>query len=671
MGLPDQLEVVAHGLTAVLGVWLGLTVVTRSQWPGARVFFLLALTLAIWSSSVIVQRLPTAGTADAAANALEELAAAIGLAGTAHFALVIASQGRPGSRRLGTVGLLYALNIMFALPTILNPALPIEVGPPNLGLGPIPGDVLGWARVMVRLLSLVLAAAWLLGASRRETAHFRRGQLRAALATVVTGGLGASLRFLPVVGEADPWIGVSLVTLAVVLAAYAVFSVGIFFGHAVAGRAFRTSVVGGLVLFLVLGGLFALDTASRTFTGLDLPFFTALGLVIAIAVYEPMSVRVRALAAGGPAAAARNRLLRALGQPGLTARPADAGVQPALERLATALDVVGLAVARADGTVVAAGGSRPPVSGTASAVAPNPLVADGEVLGELRVGAAVSGAPLSARDEELLRLSAAYVAAALRTGRREDEQVQALTGLAEDRAEVELQASTLHTALVEHADRPPGLEVFALGPLRVERNDEAIHRWGGDKAGSRQAQALFAFLLDRGERGVAKDEALELIWPDTDIERADLAFHRTMVGLRQTLDPGRAGRANQAIRFQSDRYRLDPDIVAWSDVAAFLARLNGARAAASDGERLRLLEEARTLYRGDYLDDCPFFGDSVHVEDQRSLLRGRYVDLLVTLGEGYEATGDRLSAGAAFREAAQASAEDSSRAQAGLARLSL
>jgi two-component SAPR family response regulator len=43
-----------------------------------------------------------------------------------------------------------------------------------------------------------------------------------------------------------------------------------------------------------------------------------------------------------------------------------------------------------------------------------------------------------------------------------------------------------------------------------------IERWGGDKAGSRQAQGLFAFLYDRGERGVAKDEVLELIWPDAD-----------------------------------------------------------------------------------------------------------------------------------------------------------
>jgi len=203
--------------------------------------------------------------------------------------------------------------------------------------------------------------------------------------------------------------------------------------------------------------------------------------------------------------------------------------------------------------------------------------------------------------------------------------------------------------------------------LRVERGDERIQRWGGEKAGSRQAQALFAFLYDRGERGVAKDEALELIWPDTDLERADLAFHRTLGGLRHTLDPdGRSGR--QVIRFYNDRYRLDPGLIDWSDVSAFLGHLDEARALGDRAETLRWLEAARALYRGEYLDDCPFYGDSAHVEDRREALRGRCVDLLLALGEGYEQAGDRVSAAAAYRDAL-AMTDECPPAQAGLTRL--
>ena len=56
---PERLEVVAQSLTAVLGVWLGLTVLTRFRTPLARVFAFLCLTLVVWSGSIIVQRLST------------------------------------------------------------------------------------------------------------------------------------------------------------------------------------------------------------------------------------------------------------------------------------------------------------------------------------------------------------------------------------------------------------------------------------------------------------------------------------------------------------------------------------------------------------------------------------------------------------------------------------
>jgi DNA-binding SARP family transcriptional activator len=244
-----------------------------------------------------------------------------------------------------------------------------------------------------------------------------------------------------------------------------------------------------------------------------------------------------------------------------------------------------------------------------------------------------------------------------------------LASLAEARAAVESQATELHAALTEHRDGSAGLRVAALGPLRVEREGVPVERWGGDKAGTRQAQALFAFLFDRGERGVAKDEALELLWPDTELERADLAFHRTLGGLRATLDPGRAGGSSAVIRFVNDRYRLNAAAVTWSDVGAFLAALDAAAVTEDPREQARLMDEARRLYRGDYLDDCPFYGDSAFVEDRRTLLRDRYVDLVVALGERYESAGDRLSAAAAFREAMQRAPEGCPPAAAGLARM--
>lgn len=664
MPTPQQLEVAAHSLIAVLGVWLGLTVFTRSRALPSRIFTFLSLALVVWSCAIILQRVSTSLDAVHVGRAIEEIAAAVIVPATAHLSLAIATEGHPTAGRRQVIGVAYVLSVLFALPGIFT-ATPIQLAEPNLGIGPVPASLLGWTWVVYRLGTLSIGAMWLLQALRATPpADPRRRQLQVTLATVVVAVVGGSIRFLPILGDTDPWIGISLVALAMILAAAAVLPAGVFLAPEVAGRAFWTSLGLGLGLFLLVGALVAVETASRSFLGLDLPLLTAMALVITIAVYEPAASWLRArLRDRSPQAIARERLLRALGVSALTSQGADAGVQPALARLAHALDLKGALVVRPDGTMAASVGDAP-VDPHRRATA---LTVDDELIGELRIGPTRSGRPLAGRDEELIRLSAVYLAAALRTGRREDQQAEALSDLSEDRAQLDTTASTLHAALLQRASAAPGLHVFALGTLRVERGDERIQRWGGEKAGSRQAQAVFAFLFDRGERGVAKDEALELIWPDTDLERADLAFHRTLGGLRHTLDPdGRSGR--QVIRFYNDRYRLDPALIDWSDVAAFLAHLDEARASGDRAEARRQLEAARALYRGEYLDDCPFYGDSSHVEDRRQALRGRCVDLLLTLGQGYEQSGDRVSAAAAYRDAL-AMTDDCPPAKAGLTRL--
>ena len=315
MGIPDQLEVIAQGLSAVLGVWLGLTVGTRSRTPAARVFTFLALMLATWSSSIVLQRLTTSPDAIADARAIEELTAALGLGGIAHFALVIATDGRPSRRQLAITLVSYVVLVGFAVPGILHPGSPVAISPPHPSLGPIPGAVLGWAWVVARLAVLALGAGWLLAAMRAQDAGtLRRRQLRAALATVGTAAIGASLRFLPVIGDADRWIGTSFVTLAVVCATYSVFSAGIFLGPAVAARAFRTSLAGGLLVVALVGVLVCIEAASRTYVGLDLPFFPALGLVVAAALYGPIGGRVgRLIMGGGSRAIARSTAPRPRG----------------------------------------------------------------------------------------------------------------------------------------------------------------------------------------------------------------------------------------------------------------------------------------------------------------------------------------------------------------------
>ena len=486
------------------------------------------------------------------------------------------------------------------------------------------------------------------------------------LATVVVGAVGGIIRLLSVVEATPPWIGVSLVTLATILSASVVFGAGVFFAPEVAGKAFWTSLARGFGLFLLVGALLAVDTASRRLLALDIPLLTIIALVVTIAVYEPALSWSRSRLGGrSPSAMARERLLTALGRSTLHAQGADAGVQPALTRMTQALNLAGAVVVRPDGSIAATQGATPdPATGPAIA-----LVADDELMGELRVGHTLSGAPLGAGDQELLRLSAAYVAAALRTGRREDEQAEALSGLSQDRAHVESSATDLYEALVRRSAGRPGLRVFALGPLRVRarrRVDRALGRREG-RAPARPSRCSRS--SSTGANGA---------WPRT---RRSSSSGRTPTSNEPTSRSiarwaASATRSTRTARAPSARSASTTTAIGWTRRSwtgrtwrTFLARLDQARAAGERTENLRLLEEARALYRGEYLDDCPFYGDSALVEERRASLRGRSLDLLIALGEGYEATGDRASAAAAYREAVAVAVDGCPPAEAGLVRL--
>jgi DNA-binding SARP family transcriptional activator len=553
--------------------------------------------------------------------------------------------------------------------TVVAPDLEPRVARPHLSFLGIPGEIVGWAWIAFRVAIFGSAIAWVALAIRDVGVdRARRRQLQVTLLALVVGTVGGVLRIAPPFSDSDPWIGVSVVTLSVVLASYAVFAQGIFFAPEVAGRAFRLSLIAGVGVTLYVGILLGLDSVVRRALAIDVPIVIGLALVATVAVFEPAAARVRQWLGAGDGDPSYGRMLRALGEGVLTTRRPEDSIEPALGQLARTMSLDGAEVREAAGTVLASSGT------VGEAALELPLQRGETTYGSVAFGAKQSGLPFTSREREVLEMATGYLAASLELGARQAEQARDLERLTRERAAVSTSGRRLHGALAASIDDPArsGLHVFALGPLRAERDGELIRQWGGEKAGTRQAEALFAFLFDRGERGVTKDEAVELIWPDVDLDRADLAFHRTLGGLRRTLEPGRGQRqGSTAIGFSNDRYRLDPAVVAWTDVASFEERLSDAGAATDPAAALAALTEARSLYRGEYLDDCPFYGDGAHVEDRRELLRARYVDLLLSLGGLHEQRGDRGAAAAAFREARLAAQDDCPPADAALERLGL
>jgi DNA-binding SARP family transcriptional activator len=671
--LPEHLELIAHGATAILATWLGLIVLTRArQQPGARIFAALTGCLVIWSLAIIVEQLSTQpGTVNRSFRAIEDVTAYLLPVGTLHVALALAVEGRRSAIQQGTLLVIYAVSLLVALGAVLFPEQRLAVTPPHLELPGIPGEALGWAWIAARVFILAAALYWICRSLASVGADdARRKQLLAALATVTVGAFGGILRFLPGPADSIPWVGVSIMGLAIVLAAYGVFAQGVFLSPAVAGQAFRYSLVIGLGVTVYVAALIALDRWTRDLLAIDVPIVTAMALVITLALFDPIADRLRRTVRGRtPRQTAYDRLLRALGEDVLTAQRPEGAVVPVLARLSRTFRLLGAAVETKDREVVAHHGH--PVAESPLALR-LPLRSVDTDLGWVVFGPKRSLLPFTPQEVELLTLAAGFLAASLHLAERHDSQAETLAVLSADRDALQTRGEALSDALVQAESRDAGLQVFALGPLRVERGGIPLRQWGGAKAGTRHAEAVFAFIFDRGERGASKDELIELIWPDVDLKRADLAFHRTLGGLRTTLEPGRAGGdRGDAITFRNDRYRLDASLVEWSDVRAFEDEMTAASATPNEDTALLHLERARALYRGDYLDDCPFFGDSAAAEERRELLRGRYVDLLLALGERYEHRGDRPAAASAFRQARTVSGVDLPPADEALARLGL
>lgn len=667
--MPALLEVLAHGVTAILATWLGLLVLTRSgRAAGAPVFSFLCLLLVTWSVAIIVQRVGADPLVKPPINLIEDIAAFLLPPATLHIAISVVFEGRrsPLATTLLVSGYLIALCAIAQ--AALDPGHPIGFGADSFAPLGIPGVIVGWGFAVVRAGFFAAGIAYLLLGLRAAGADAtRRRQLQFAVATVALGVIGGMARILPEELGGPRWIGVALVATATVMATYAILAQHLFVAADVAGRALRWSLFAGVGIVVYVGVLVALERGASALLSIDLPLVTALAVVVTIALFDPVADAVRRATAGGDRDMNHARLMQAIGGDLVLAQQPHLALEPGLARLVRTFELTGAELVERDGAARATAGVVDRDDPLAVRLA---LDRDDPRRGHAIFGRKRSGLSFTPSDLETLELAVDYLGSSMRLAERQQEQASALADLRAERDDVVSRGSVLSEVLADAATAPDGLRIYALGSLRAERNGEPIRRWGGEKAGSRQAEAVFGFLFDRGERGASKDEILELIWPDVDLDRADVAFHRTLLGLRSMLEPERRRRrADGVIGFHNDRYRLDLAVIAWSDVHEFERLVAQGGTATTREEGLQALEQARALYRGDYLDDCPFYGDSAAVEDRRSALRGRYVDLLIELGDRYVERGDRTAAAACFRDARGLSDEDLPRVAAGLGRL--
>src|SRR5437660_624390 len=159
------------------------------------------------------------------------------------------------------------------------------------------------------------------------------------------------------------------------------------------------------------------------------------------------------------------------------------------------------------------------------------------------------------------------------------------------------------------------LRIFALGQFRIERlqgNEwcAVINRtWH-----RRRARALLGCLLSSPGRRLGREQAMEALWPELDMETAANRLNGAVHELRQILEPEIARpAASRMLRLERDVLELADRTHIWVDAEAFESLLIEAntilgseahlssRNSTSTEQAERLLEEAEELYGGDYL----------------------------------------------------------------------
>ncbi|WP_407493050.1 BTAD domain-containing putative transcriptional regulator [Pseudooceanicola sp. MF1-13] len=148
---------------------------------------------------------------------------------------------------------------------------------------------------------------------------------------------------------------------------------------------------------------------------------------------------------------------------------------------------------------------------------------------------------------------------------------------------------------------PDGWKICCLGRLRVFMSNGDQLRWDIPGGAPKKSKALFAFLLQRGERGARATQLAELLWPeepDEDIKRKRL--HHAIAMLRRTLG------SKDHIRRMGDYYALVPPANSWVDITSFEQLCNRAHLMTHDHQddrAIALLEAADRLYEGDLFED--------------------------------------------------------------------
>ena len=150
------------------------------------------------------------------------------------------------------------------------------------------------------------------------------------------------------------------------------------------------------------------------------------------------------------------------------------------------------------------------------------------------------------------------------------------------------------------------LKVHTLGAFTAWRGSIEIPKNGWQRAKSRQ---LFQIFLTFRGNPLEREQIFEYLWPGASPEVSDRNFKVALSSLYRALEPNRtAGSESAYIARYDSRYHLRPEADLWLDVDEFLELAEGGKNLLQEDpcQAIRDLEQALTLYQGEYLPDTRY-----------------------------------------------------------------
>ncbi|HET8914026.1 MAG TPA: DUF6788 family protein, partial [Ktedonobacteraceae bacterium] len=176
------------------------------------------------------------------------------------------------------------------------------------------------------------------------------------------------------------------------------------------------------------------------------------------------------------------------------------------------------------------------------------------------------------------------------------------------------------------------LKISLLGQFQMERRSS--HEWNpvADAAWQHQrVRSLLACLLSSPGRKLGREQVIDALWPELDLDIGIDRLNRAVHSLRQVFEPSRSRPAtSHLLRTEREMLILADQAQIWTDADAFDGLIGKAHSTGNADEAEKLLIEADKLYGGMFL---PEEQEALWAVARRDALQRNWIGLLLELSD--------------------------------------